>query len=263
MLSYKYTLDEGDDSQLTPVAAPYTPSVPQRELGGGIDATDVCFARRSAAILAMDVVGYSALIELDDLGTASRLRTMRHCVLEPTIALHSGLVFSVAGDGVMASFASAPDAVACALAIRTQCRDGEEVDAPGTFPLRTGISYGDVLGVGDELYGSPLNIAARLEARADPGGILISGSVFDRSQGLCGANYTSLGEWRLKKLRNPCRVYRVKRFNAPQTMGDRHGQARHEPRRGRVRRCRGEWPLHLQPRPDRRAYRRAGISATI
>lgn len=203
MPTFYHALDEGDNSPSAPVVSPNPTGGSGREFDGGSASLHVSFARRSAAILAMDVVGYSALIELDDLGTASRLRAMRHCVWAPAIAAHSGSLFSVAGDGIMASFSSAADAVACALAIRAQCRD------PKMLPLRTGISYGDVLCIGNELYGSPLNIAARLEARAEPSDILTSGPIFERTQGLCGASFTSLGEWRLEKLRNPCRVYRI------------------------------------------------------
>src|SRR4029079_6106855 len=101
-------------------------------------------------------------------------------------------------------------AVTCALAIqRALHRLGQQKAELDALRLRMGISYGSVLAVGGELYGGPLNVAARLEALAEPGGVVVSGSVFERVGELCEASFALLGVWKLNKLRTPCRVYSV------------------------------------------------------
>ena len=164
------------------------------------------FVRFLVAIVAVDVVGYSALMEADDVGTARRLRLLRGTLLEPTTRLFGGSLFSIAGDGAMACFSSAKTAVACAVTIQRRL-DGPR--ASWGLRLRIGISYGSVLQIGQELYGAPLNVAARLEAQAGPGEILASGATVERAQGLPGVCFHYLGEWRLAKMDVPCSAYRV------------------------------------------------------
>lgn len=172
--------------------------------------------RQPLAILAIDVAGYSQMVEADDLRTALRVRSLRRRLLEPAARLHAGWVFSVAGDGAMAAFPAAAAAVDCAVAVQ-RALDLLEKDEPAAsrLRLRMGISFGSVLQVDGELYGRPLNVAARLEALAEPGGIYVSGAVFDRVGGLGPARFEPLGERRLDKISTPRRVYRVDRASCP------------------------------------------------
>jgi adenylate cyclase len=166
--------------------------------------------RQPLAILAIDVAGYSQMIETDDLRTALRVRSMHRCLLQPAAQLHGGWIFSVAGDGTMAAFPAAAAAVGCAVTIQ-RTLDLLERDEPAEsrIRLRMGISFGSVLQVDGELYGRALNIAARLETLAEPGGIYLSGAVFDQAGGLCPVRFEPLGERRLDKISTPRRVYRV------------------------------------------------------
>jgi adenylate cyclase len=160
----------------------------------------------------MDVVGYSCLIESDDLRTALRMMDLRRRILQPTARRHAGRIFSVAGDGIMAAFRIASEAVACAIAIQRALCILEMNEPPGErLRLRMGISAGSVLIVEGELYGCALNVAARLEALAQPDEIYVSRAAFDQISGLGSAWFESLGEHRLEKIPTPCRVYRVAR----------------------------------------------------
>lgn len=136
--------------------------------------------RRLAAILAADVVGFSRLMEQDEAGTLAALKIRRKGVLDPLVAEHEGRVFKVTGDGVLVEFASAVNAVQCAVDLQ----QGMAV-ANGACPedrqivLRVGVNLGDVMVEGSDLYGDGVNIAARLESIAEPGGILISGTAHE------------------------------------------------------------------------------------
>ena len=129
--------------------------------------------RRLAAILVADVVGYSKLIGSDEAGTLTQLQALRTEVIEPQIAKHAGRLFKVVGDGFFIEFASAVQAVAAGQAI-------QEANAPGRLLLRIGIHVGDVVVQGDDLMGDGVNVAARLEAVADPGGVALSRQVYDQ-----------------------------------------------------------------------------------
>src|SRR5262245_49975573 len=136
------------------------------------------FQRRLAAILAADVVGYSRLMEVDEADTMAALKARRKQVLEPLVAKHKGRVFKVAGDGVLVEFASAVSAVQCAIDLQramAAANDGQPEDRH--VILRIGVNLGDVMVEGSDLYGEGVNIAARLETLAEPGGILISSTV--------------------------------------------------------------------------------------
>lgn len=169
-------------------------------------ATEQNVARSSAAIVAVDVVGYSALMEADDVGTARRLRVLRGSLLEPAARFYGGNIFSVAGDGAMASFITAKAAIACAVAIKRRLNGAH---APWGLRLRMGVSYGSVIRIGRELYGSPLNVAARLEACAGPDEVVVSEAAVERARGLQGIRFVHLGEWRLSKMDVPCSAYRA------------------------------------------------------
>ena len=137
--------------------------------------------RRLAAILAADVVGYSRLMEMDEEGTLSALKARRKEIVSPLVAQHQGRVFKVTGDGIMVEFASAVNAVQCAIDLQ-QAMAAAAADQPEDrrIVLRIGINLGDIVVERGDLYGDGVNIAARLESAADPGGIFISGTAFDQ-----------------------------------------------------------------------------------
>ena len=140
--------------------------------------------RRLAAILAADVVGYSRLMERDEAGTHARLKAMRAEVLEAETAARGGRVFKTTGDGALVEFASAVDAVECAVAIQRMLA-GRETELPEDerIRLRVGVSLGDVIVDGEDLYGNGVNVAARMEGLAAPGGIAVSGNVHEHVAG--------------------------------------------------------------------------------
>ena len=136
--------------------------------------------RRLAAILAADVVGYSRLMELDELGTLEGLKALRREVFTPTITEFGGRIFKFTGDGALAEFASAVDAVHSAVAVqRTLAERNATLPEDKRLELRIGASLGDVIVEGGDLYGNGVNVAARMEGLADPGGICISGNVYE------------------------------------------------------------------------------------
>src|SRR4051812_25873822 len=157
--------------------------------------------RRLAAILAADVAGYSALVERDESGTLARLTALRSRVIGPSLVLHRGRLVKVMGDDFLAEFASVVDAVVCAAAIQAH----ELTD----LPMRIGVNLGDVVVDGGDLYGDGVNIAARLEGLAEPGGIVVSGTAWDHLHGQSGLGFDSLGEQHQKNIVRPVRAYRV------------------------------------------------------
>jgi class 3 adenylate cyclase len=166
--------------------------------------------RRLAAILAADVVGYSRLMEQDETGTMAILRARRKEVLEPLVARHHGRIFKVAGDGVLIEFGSAVDAVECAVDLQHDMAvaDGDSPDARRIM-LRIGVNLGDVMIEGSDLYGEGVNIAARLEALAEPGSVVVSRTVFNHVRGKVKLGFDDLGEQQLKNIAEPVRIYQV------------------------------------------------------
>src|SRR5262244_768648 len=137
--------------------------------------------RRLAAILAADVVGYSRLMEQDEAGTLAALKERRKGILKPLVGEHHGRIVKVMGDGVLVEFASAVNAVACAVELQKRMAAANDgLPEERRILLRVGINLGDVMVEGGDLYGDGVNVAARLEGLADPGGVLISGPVFDQ-----------------------------------------------------------------------------------
>src|SRR5215468_10098704 len=129
--------------------------------------------RRLAAILAADVVGYSRLMEQDETGTLGVLKARRKGVLEPLVAKHHGRIFKVTGDGVLVEFGSAVNAVQCAVELQQAMAAANGGEPEGRHVvLRIGVNLGDVMVEGGDIYGDGVNIAVRLEALAEPGGIL-------------------------------------------------------------------------------------------
>ncbi len=166
--------------------------------------------RRLAAILAADVVGFSRLMEVDEAGTLNALKSRRADILVPTVARHHGRVVKLMGDGVLVEFASAFDAVQCAVALQEGFGAANEgVAEARRIALRIGINLGDVIVEGSDIYGDGVNIAARLEGLAEPGGICVSAKVFAEVQGKVGATFLDAGEKVLKNIAQPLRVYKL------------------------------------------------------
>src|SRR5215831_13123734 len=166
--------------------------------------------RRLAAILAADVVGYSRMMAADEAGTFAALKARRKDVVAPLVAKHRGRIFKLMGDGVFVEFASAVSAVECALEVQrgiAAANDG--LPSERQVHLRVGINLGDVMVDGGDLYGDGVNIAARLEALAEPGGIFVSQTVVDHVRGKVRLGFEDLGEQSLKNIGEPVRVYRV------------------------------------------------------
>jgi len=166
--------------------------------------------RRLAAILAADVVGYSRQIGADEAGTLARLGALRAEVLDPLLAEHRGRLFKTMGDGFLAEFSSAVQAVSCALAI--QARLAERATAAGgeTLQLRIGLHQGDVVVQGGDLMGDGVNIAARLEPLAEPGGICLSARVREDLQGRVTITAEDMGEQTLRNIARPVRIFRIR-----------------------------------------------------
>ena len=174
--------------------------------------------RRLAAILAADVVGFSRLMEADESGTLAALKARRKDVLEPLVARNQGRIFKTTGDGVLVEFASAVNAVQCAVDLQRQMIVAN-TDQPDehAIVLRIGVNLGDIIAEGSDLYGEGVNIAARLEAIAEPGGILISGTAYDHIKSKVKFGFDDLGAQVLKNITDPVRTYRV--AGAPATAG--------------------------------------------
>jgi len=166
--------------------------------------------RRLAAILAADVAGYSRLMGADEEGTLERLKALRAEVIDPKIAEHHGRIVKTTGDGMLVEFASVVDAVRCAVEVQQAMPDRNTgAAADSRIELRIGINLGDVVVDGDDLYGDGVNIAARLEGLAEPGGICISEDAFRQVRGKIAAEFTDIGEQALKNITRPIRTYRV------------------------------------------------------
>lgn len=166
--------------------------------------------RRLAAILAADLVGYTRLMEADEQGTLARLKTLWRDVLQPRAGQHGGRIFKTIGDGVLIEFTSAVDAVRSALDIqRALPAHNAGLAGRQQLALRIGISLGDVMVEGDDLYGNGVNLAVRMQALAAPGGICISGNVQEHLGNALDIAFDDLGEQSVKNLDRPIRCYRV------------------------------------------------------
>ncbi|MDP9137029.1 MAG: adenylate/guanylate cyclase domain-containing protein, partial [Pseudomonadota bacterium] len=166
--------------------------------------------RKLAAILAADVVGYSRLMEQDEAGTFARVRAQRTELFEPRIARHRGRVFKFTGDGFLAEFVSVVDAVECAVELQLEMVSRNQgTPADQRMDMRMAVNLGDVIVEGDDRHGEGVNIAARLEALADPGGILISGAAFDQVRNRTAYRFEDLGKRSLKNITEPVRAYRI------------------------------------------------------
>src|SRR5262245_34035364 len=187
--------------------------------------------RRLAAILAADVVGYSRMMEANEADTLSGLKAHMNTLLLPAIAEHQGRVVKTTGDGLLAEFGSVVDAVRCAVAVqRAVAQRNAEVAADKRLQFRIGINLGDVVIEGADLYGDGVNIAARLEQLAQPGGVLLAGTVYDQLQGKLDVPLEFVGQQHVKNIARPLRTYRVRLDGRRARWWDRfHGTDRYAP----------------------------------
>ncbi|MFO1066941.1 MAG: adenylate/guanylate cyclase domain-containing protein [Geminicoccaceae bacterium] len=166
--------------------------------------------RRLAAILAADVVGYSRMMGADEAGTLAALRTRRVDMIEPALAAQGGRIVKLMGDGLLAEFASAVAATECAVAIQAAMAAANEgLPDERRIVLRIGLHVGDVIVEEDDLYGDGVNIAARLEGAAPPGGIVLSEDAWRQVQGKVAAGFAELGALSLKNIERPVRAFRI------------------------------------------------------
>jgi adenylate cyclase len=167
--------------------------------------------RRLTAILAADVVGYSRLMGKDEAGTLARLKALRRELIDPTIAEHKGRIVKTTGDGILIAFPSVVEAVACAVAVqREMARHNAETPADERIEFRVGINAGDVIVEEGDIYGDGVNVAARLEASAEPGAICVSRVVRDQVRDRLDCIFEDQGEQHLKNIARPVHVYRVR-----------------------------------------------------
>ena len=159
-------------------------------------------SRRLSAILIADIAGYTKLVEQDTDGTVAELKSVRSSVINPSIARLHGRIVKHTGDGFLAEFQSVQDAVNCAIEMQTGLRTS-------SLKFRMAVNLGDVIDDGEDIYGEGVNIAARLETLADPGGISISGGVFDQIRNRVQANFKDLGAHEVKHISAPVRVYKI------------------------------------------------------
>ena len=167
--------------------------------------------RRLSAIVAADVAGYSRLMGLDEAGTVRILREHR-VIADAVVAKHGGRIVKTTGDGLLIEFPSIVDAVECAVALQTVMAERNEgVPQDRRMLFRIGINLGDILIEGDDILGDGVNVAARLEGIAEPGGICISSSAYDQVRGKVDVEFADLGQQNLKNIAHPVRAYAVKR----------------------------------------------------
>lgn len=165
--------------------------------------------RRLAAILAADVVGYSRLMGQDEVTTLCRLKALRKELMQPNISEHGGRVVKFMGDGLLAEFSSIVQAVSCAVTIQRSMVD-REIDLPedNRIRIRIGLNQGDVIIEGADIYGDGVNVAARLEGLAEPGGICLSGKVYEEVRDRLDLVFEDMGEKAVKNIDRPVRVWR-------------------------------------------------------
>ena len=165
--------------------------------------------RRLAAILAADIAGYSRLMHEDEAATVRDLKAHQSVIL-PLIGRHGGRIIDTAGDGILAEFPSVIGATECAVQIQTVMAERNEgVPEHRRMRFRIGINLGDVIHDDTRIYGDGINIAARLEALAEPGGVLVSSTVYDHVRGKLPFTFEDAGERQLKNIEQPVRTYRL------------------------------------------------------
>jgi len=174
--------------------------------------------RRLSAIFATDIVGYSRLMEADEVGTLQRQKSHRVELINPTFEEFHGRIVKEMGDGILVEFPSVVEAVQCAIAIQRGMSETEgNISDDLRIQYRIGINLGDIVIEDDDIFGDGVNVAARLEQLADPGGVCISGTAYDHLKSKIDVGYESLGNQKVKNLEEPIRVYRV--LVAPESVG--------------------------------------------
>jgi adenylate cyclase len=166
--------------------------------------------RKLAAILAADIAGYSRLMGADEAGTLARLKEYRRELIDPKNKQYRGRVVKTTGDGILIEFSSVVDAISCSIEVQQgMCERNANIPPEKRIEFRVGINLGDVIVEGRDLYGDGVNIAARLEGLAEPGGICISQTVFNHARGKIAFEFEDLGELALKNIVRPIHVYRL------------------------------------------------------
>src|SRR5208282_1283408 len=170
--------------------------------------TEAPVERRLAAILAADVVGYSRMMGADEVGTLRRLRAYRSELIDPAIAARRGRIVKTTGDGLLVEFASAVDAVACAITAQRALADRNRGEAEDQrLVLRIGINVGDIIIEANDIFGDGVNVAARLETLSVPGGLCISRAVRDQVRDKLPVQFDDLGEQVVKNIARPVRAF--------------------------------------------------------
>ena len=186
------------------------PNFPERPQGG-VTVSGERVERRLAAILAADVAGYSRLIGRDEAGTLARLRAHRQELIDPKIVEHKGRIVKTTGDGILIEFPSVVEAVACAVAVQRGMGERNARTAEDQrIVFRVGVNLGDVIVEADDIHGDGVNVAARLELVAAPGGISVSAIVHDQVRDRLDLTFDDMGEQSLKNIARPLRVYQVR-----------------------------------------------------
>jgi class 3 adenylate cyclase len=168
-------------------------------------------SRKLAAILAADVVGYSRLMGADEEGTLAGLKAIWRELVDPQIVEHRGRIVKTTGDGLLVEFASVVDAVRCAVDVQREMAERNvAVPTETRIEFRVGINLGDIIIDGDDIFGDGVNVAARLETLAEPGGICVSRVVRDQVRDKLTFAFEDMGEQQVKNIARPVRVYRVR-----------------------------------------------------
>src|SRR5436309_2187114 len=166
--------------------------------------------RRLTAVLAADVAGYSRLMGTDEEGTLAALKMLRREVADPKIKEHRGRIVNTTGDGLLSEFASVVDAVRCAVEVqREMAARNTDVPAERRIDFRIGVNLGDIIIDDNDIFGDGVNIAARLEALAEPGGICVSRVVRDQVRDKLAIPFEDMGEQQVKNITRPVRAYRI------------------------------------------------------
>src|SRR5512141_1145058 len=166
--------------------------------------------RKLAAIFAGDVAGYSRLMGVDEEGTLHQLKAHRKELVDPKITEHRGHIVKTTGDGMLVEFVSVVDAVRCAVDIqRGMVERNVEVPTDKRIEFRVGINVGDIISDDNDIYGDGVNVAARLEALAEPGGIMVSRNVYDQVRDNLSFGFEDMGEQTVKNIARPIGVHRV------------------------------------------------------
>jgi adenylate cyclase len=189
--------------RLTPILSPLAISM-------AVDEAEPRAERRLVAILAADIAGYSRLMGIDEEGTLRALKGHRKQLVDPNITAHRGRIVKTTGDGMLVEFASAVDAVRCAVEVqRAMIERNLDVGPERRIEFRVGINVGDIIVEGNDIYGDGVNIAARLESMSEPGGICLSRHVRDTVRDKVTVTFEDMGEQTLKNIARPVRAYRV------------------------------------------------------